>query len=67
MHIPYHPVAPSIELEGMPSLEVIEENFETYFYVTKKGMDLQLSDRPGWPFDDLGELRLGWHPDAPQS
>ena len=29
---------PAKELESMPSLEVVEENFETYFYITKKGM-----------------------------
>ena len=27
----------------------------TYFYITKKGMDLHLSDDTWWPFDDEGE------------
>jgi len=34
----------------MPPLDVVEENFETYFYITKKGMDLHLSDDSWWPF-----------------
>lgn len=45
------------EIEGMPSLEVVEKDFKTYFYVTKKGMDLHLSDETWWPFDDDGNLR----------
>jgi hypothetical protein len=40
----------STELQGMPSLDVIEENFTTYFYITKKGMDLHMSDNMWWPF-----------------
>ncbi len=43
---------PSRELEGMPPLDVAEENFKTYFYITKKGMILHLSDDTWWPFDD---------------
>ena len=34
----------STELHAMPSLDVIEEDFRTYFYITKKGTDFQLSD-----------------------
>jgi len=45
----------SREVYGMPSLDVIEENFTTYFYITKKGMDLHLSDDTWWPFDEQGE------------
>src|SRR5271170_4440732 len=44
----------STELQGMPSLDVAEENFATYFYITKKGMELHLSDDTWWPFDDDG-------------
>jgi hypothetical protein len=33
-----------------------------YFRVTKKGMDLQLSDYEGWPFDDENALRKDWRP-----
>jgi hypothetical protein len=40
------------ELPGMPPLDVVEENFQTYFYITKKGMDLHLADDSWWPFDD---------------
>jgi hypothetical protein len=47
----------STELQGMPSLDVVEENFTTYFYITKKGMDLHLSDDTWWPFDDEGVPR----------
>jgi len=59
---PFEPF--STELQGMPPLDVIEEFFETYFYVTKKGMNLQLSDHVSWPFDDEGELRPDWHLDV---
>jgi hypothetical protein len=45
------------ELQGMPPMDVIEENFRTYFYITKKGMDLHLADDTWWPFDDEGEPR----------
>ena len=57
----------STELPNMPPLDVVEENFETYFYPTKIGMDLHLSDDTWWPFDDEGNLRPDWHLDAPQS
>lgn len=43
---------PEQELHGMPPLDVVAENFKTYFYITKKGMDLHLSDDTWWPFDD---------------
>jgi hypothetical protein len=45
------------ELRGMPSLDVIEEDFKTYFYVTPKGKELHLSDDSWWPFDDEGNPR----------
>jgi len=51
----------------MPPLDVIEEDFETYFLVTKRGIELQQSDNTSWPFDDDGELRPDLHLDAPQS
>ena len=35
------------ELHGMPALDVIEEDFRTYFYITQKGKDLLLSTRSG--------------------
>jgi len=54
---PFEPF--SIELPGMPPLDVIEEDFETYFYATKTGIDdLRRSRMTSWPFDDEGELRL---------
>jgi hypothetical protein len=48
------------ELPGMPPMDEFEENFKTYFYITKKGMDLHLSDREWFPLDDEGELRKDW-------
>ena len=62
---PFEPY--STELQRMPALDVIEEEFETYFYVTKKGLDLQRSNAVSWPFDDEGELRSDWRLDPPQS
>jgi hypothetical protein len=47
------------ELPGMPPMDKIED-FRTYFYITKKGMDLHLSDREWFPLDDEGELRKDW-------
>jgi hypothetical protein len=29
----------STELQGMPKVDIIEEDFKTYFYITRKGMD----------------------------
>lgn len=46
---------PAKELHGMPLLDVVETEFETYFYITKKGMDQHLSDDSWWPFDDDGQ------------
>jgi hypothetical protein len=43
---------PTQELQGMPPVDVVEEDFKTYFYITKKGMDLHLSDDTWWPFGD---------------
>jgi hypothetical protein len=49
---------PAKELQSMPSLDVVEENFKTYFYITKKGMDFLRSDDTWWPFDDDGKPRV---------
>jgi hypothetical protein len=43
------------ELDGMPPMDVVEEDFKTYFYITKKGMEVHLSDDPSWPLDDEGK------------
>jgi hypothetical protein len=48
------------ELEGMPCIDEMEEDFRTYFYRTKKGLDLQLSDDSWRPLDDDGNLRPDW-------
>ncbi len=46
---------PAIALQGMPTLDIVEEYFETYFYITKQGLDQHLSDDTWWPFDDEGQ------------
>ena len=51
------------EFHGMPAIDIVEEDFRTYFYVTKRGKELQLSDDKWWPFDDEGDLRPDWHLD----
>jgi hypothetical protein len=53
--------AKPIELQGTPPLDLIEENFKTYFYITKKGTDFHLSDHTWWPFDDDGQPQPNWH------
>jgi hypothetical protein len=35
---------------------------DVHFWVTEKGMQLQLSDYPDWPFDDRNVLRPDWKP-----
>jgi hypothetical protein len=50
------PTEPTEELEGMPTIDVVETYFKTYFYITKKGMERHLSD-DGWPFDGQGNPR----------
>ncbi len=43
------------EIPGMPSLDAVEENFQTYFYITKKGTAFHLADDTWWPSDDEAE------------
>ena len=50
------------ELPDMPLLDVEEENFKTYFYVTDRGMDFHNADESWWPLDDHGLLRPDWNP-----
>jgi len=57
----------STELHGMPVVDLVEEDFKTYFYITKQGKDFHLSDDTWWPFDDQEELRPNWHLASPQS
>jgi hypothetical protein len=49
--------------EGMPLLHQVEENFKTYFYITKEGMGFHAADDTWWPFDDEGKRRPDWHLD----
>ena len=37
------------ELPGMPPVDVVEEDFKTYFYPTKKGSDFIFPTRHGGP------------------
>lgn len=39
------------ELQGMPPVDVAEEDFKIYFYITKKGMEFHRSHDAWWPFD----------------
>ncbi|MGH9614523.1 MAG: hypothetical protein ACRD4P_15735 [Bryobacteraceae bacterium] len=44
---------PSTEpLQNMPPLDEVEEYFKTYFYITKKGMDLHLDGDTPLHLDD---------------
>ena len=44
-------------------MDDVEVDFKTYFYATKKGIALQVSDDAWWPFDDDGKLRPDLHLD----
>jgi hypothetical protein len=59
--VPGFSKGPPRQFQGMPPVEVVEEDFRTYFYATKKGMDLHLSDDTWWPFDDEGKPLPDWH------
>jgi len=48
------------EVPGMPPVNEIEENFKTYFHITKKGMAVHLSDDTWCPLDDEENLRPDW-------
>jgi len=53
------------ELPGMPPVDVVEEDFKTYFYPTGKGMNFHLSDDTWLPFDDDDNVLPNWHLDPP--
>ena len=40
------------ELDGMPEIGEVEENFTTYFWATQKGLDFHRADDTWWPFAD---------------
>ena len=44
----------------MPDVSEVEEGFETYFYVTDKGLEFHRSNDSWWPFDDDDNLRPNW-------
>jgi hypothetical protein len=43
---------PAEDLPCMPPLDVIEDDFKTYFYITPKGLECHLSDTTRFPFED---------------
>lgn len=53
----------SNELKGIPALDSVEKDFKTYFSITKKGMDVHLSDDSWYPLDDEGNLKPDWRLD----
>jgi len=55
----------STELEGMRPVDVVEEDFKTDFYITKKGLDFHRSNDKWWPFDDEDNVLPNWHLDPP--
>jgi hypothetical protein len=40
------------ELDCIPPMDLVEENFKTYFYITKEGKELLLSNDIWWSADD---------------
>ncbi len=52
------PYGPPDEVVGIPSLAEITS---LYFFRTEMGSELQLRPIEGWPFDEHGSLRHGWH------
>ena len=48
------------EVPGMPCMDEIEENFKTYFWATKEGMTVHLSDDSWWPLDEDQNLKKDW-------
>jgi hypothetical protein len=38
-------------LEGMPDIDVIEEDYRTYFLATSKGRQVHAADDLWWPFE----------------
>jgi hypothetical protein len=56
--------APNVtELRAMPPIDIPEEHFKTYFYITKKGLDVHVSDDTWYPMDDEGNLKPAWRLD----
>lgn len=52
------PYGPIHEIAGVPSLAEIGS---LYFFRTEIGSELQLRPLEGWPFEENGSLRQGWH------
>jgi len=50
---------PSATEIGSPDAPAVEDAF---FWITKKGMKLQLAAYSDWPFDDDNQLRADWKP-----
>lgn len=50
----------SCELQGMRDVSEIEDDFETYFYITAKGLEFYRSNDGWWPFDEEDNLLPAW-------
>lgn len=50
---------PADVIDGLPDPSEIHD---CYFLITEQGMERQLSELGGWPFDDQGSLRDAWTP-----
>ncbi|HWB85275.1 MAG TPA: hypothetical protein VG675_14120 [Bryobacteraceae bacterium] len=50
-------IEPAEELRDMPPVDVVEEHFKTYFYISEKGLEVHLSDDASPPFDEDGNSR----------
>ena len=49
-------------VSGVPP-QFSETNGDSYYFqITERGMELEMADYKGWPFDNKGALREGWEP-----
>lgn len=55
----------SREIRGMPPLDLVEEDYRTYFYPTKEGMNFHNADGSWWPLDEEEKLRPDWKAPEP--
>jgi hypothetical protein len=50
---------PPQRIQGFPGPEQLED---CYFLITPEGMQVQLAEFDGWPFDEAGNLKMDWSP-----
>jgi hypothetical protein len=55
------PFEPVVELDGAPRIETIANH---YFWITPYGLTVfrTARDSNDWPFDEEGDLKVGWTP-----